>query len=90
MFNFNKKYVLALIKGLLCSLKEMADDMFAQEMLGIGVCFKEFEDNKIYAPISGTISAIFTTKHAIGITGNTGLEVLIHRNRYCKLKWSTF
>jgi len=32
----------------------------------------------IYAPADGTISLIFPTKHAMGITLNSGIELLIH------------
>lgn len=35
-------------------------------------------DNTVLAPVSGTISMIAETKHAIGITTKDGLEVLVH------------
>lgn len=32
----------------------------------------------IYAPIDGVITAVFPSKHAIGLTGENNLELLIH------------
>ena len=36
------------------------------------------EAKEIFAPISGTITSIFPTKHALGIETDNGLEVLVH------------
>ena len=46
-------------------------------MLGDGFAVK-IKGDKIYAPIEGEISVLFPTKHAIAITTNSGLEILIH------------
>ncbi|WP_461213888.1 N-acetylglucosamine-specific PTS transporter subunit IIBC [Lacticaseibacillus sp. GG6-2] len=63
--------------GELIELGSVADDTFAQKMLGDGFAV-EPQDGNIYAPASGTISAVFPTKHAVGITTPAGLELLIH------------
>lgn len=36
------------------------------------------EAKEIFAPISGMITSIFPTKHALGIETDNGLEVLVH------------
>lgn len=36
------------------------------------------ESNIIQSPCSGTVTMLFPTKHAFGITTNEGLEILIH------------
>lgn len=58
-------------------LEEAADPVFADKMMGEGY-FVEPTDGAIFAPVAGKISTIFPTKHAIGITTASGLEVLLH------------
>lgn len=58
-------------------LEEAADPVFADKMMGEGY-FVEPTDGTIFTPVAGKISTIFPTKHAIGITTASGLEVLLH------------
>lgn len=69
--------VLNPVKGEIVELKEVPDATFAEELLGKGFAVVP-EDNKFYAPVSGTVGAVFPTGHAIGITSTTGAELLIH------------
>jgi len=46
-------------------------------MMGDGFAVQP-TDNDVYAPVEGTISSIFETKHAIGILTENGFEVLLH------------
>lgn len=57
-------------------LEEAADPVFADKMMGEGY-FVEPTDGAIFTPVAGKISTIFPTKHAIGITTASGLEVLL-------------
>ena len=69
--------VLAPIDGEVIQLSEMEDEAFSQEALGKGVCIIP-KGNVVTAPISGEVTNLFPTLHAIGITSDEGVEVLIH------------
>ena len=59
------------------ALSELKDAAFASGALGKGVAIEPSE-GKLVSPVSGTISALFPTNHAVGITTEEGAEILIH------------
>lgn len=65
------------MKGEVLDVAKSADPAFASKAMGEGVAINPSE-GVIYAPADGTISLIFPTKHAMGITLNSGVELLIH------------
>ena len=65
------------VNGTQIPLSEVADEIFASEMLGTTVAV-EPADGKIVAPCDGEVSNIFETGHAVCITTETGGELLIH------------
>jgi sugar PTS system EIIA component len=65
------------LTGTVVNLEEVPDPTFAKKMLGDGVAIKPTE-GKVVSPIDGEVVNLFPTKHAIGIQGKSGLEVLIH------------
>ncbi len=67
----------AVAQGSVHPLEEAADPVFAQKMMGEGY-FVEPTDGAIFSPVAGKVSTISPTKHAIGITTDSGLEVLLH------------
>jgi len=79
MFGFGKKKdeVVSVANGNLIPITEVKDDVFSEKMMGDGYAVIP-TDNKIYSPLSGTVSTVFPTGHAIGITTDKGLEVLVH------------
>ena len=69
--------VYAPIKGKAIALEEVNDGVFSAGMLGKGIGIEPAEGRAV-SPVNGTVSVVFDTKHAIGITSDEGIEVLIH------------
>lgn len=69
--------VVSPLKGKVVPLSEVKDKVFASQALGKGVAIDPAE-GVVLAPVDGVITTLFPTLHAIGITADTGLEVLIH------------
>ncbi len=63
--------------GKVVAITEVSDPVFSQKMMGDGFAVQP-TNGTIYAPVAGTISSIFETKHAIGILTPGGAEVLVH------------
>ncbi|HDX9579701.1 TPA: PTS glucose transporter subunit IIA [Bacillus pseudomycoides] len=63
--------------GEVMALSTIKDAAFASGALGKGVAIEPSE-GKLFSPVSGTVSALFPTNHAIGITTDQGAELLIH------------
>ena len=65
------------ISGELVSLIEIKDTAFSKGLLGKGIAIIP-QKGEVVAPVSGTVTTLFPTKHAIGLTTDEGIEVLIH------------
>ena len=71
------KKVYSPLNGECVSITEVNDPTFAEKMLGDGVAIKP-TSGEVYAPFDGTVSLVFSTKHALSLTSNDGIELLIH------------
>lgn len=63
--------------GQVVALEQVEDPVFAQKMMGDGFAVEPANGN-IVSPVTGTVSSIFPTKHALGLVTDSGLEVLVH------------
>lgn len=76
---FKKKGIViaAPMNGKCVSIKEVSDPTFSEEILGKGVAIIP-ADGKVYAPADGTVTTMFPTGHAFGMTTDEGVELLVH------------
>lgn len=65
------------VAGQMVDLKTVNDPVFSSEMMGKGIAIQP-ESNQVYAPVDGTLTIVYETKHAYGIVTDAGAEVLIH------------
>lgn len=65
------------VKGNIVEASVINDETFSSEAMGTTVGIQPVE-GKVYAPFDGTVSMLFPTKHAIGLTSTKGTEILIH------------
>lgn len=65
------------ITGKVLKIENLQDAAFASGVLGKGAAILP-EEGKVFAPVNGTVTALFPTLHAIGIVSEEGAEVLIH------------
>lgn len=75
--NVQNEEVVSPLNGEVIALSEVKDAAFSSGALGHGVAIEPSE-GKLVAPVAGTVSALFPTKHAIGITTDSGADLLIH------------
>ena len=79
MFSFLSKTdkALAPMTGKIIPIEEIPDEVFSGKILGDGLGIIPTDD-EVYAPISGKITQLADTSHAVGIEGDNGLEMLLH------------
>ena len=65
------------VEGKIIPLAQVNDDVFASKMLGDGVAIIPTK-GELYAPIAGTVTMVYNTKHALGMQTVDGTEILFH------------
>lgn len=63
--------------GEIVPLADVDDSVFSAGIIGEGVAIRP-TDGTVRAPIAGVVTVLMDSKHAIGIRGDDGVEVLIH------------
>ncbi|MBR3352065.1 MAG: PTS glucose transporter subunit IIA [Erysipelotrichaceae bacterium] len=71
--------IVAIADGELIDVHSVSDNVFASEMMGKSCAFR-FDKEKVTlcSPVNGTLTVMFPTGHAFGITGNDGVEIIVH------------
>lgn len=72
-----KNMLYAPVSGKYITLKEIADGVFSEGMLGQG-CGIMPESAAVFSPVNGEIVSIADSLHAIGLNSEDGAEILIH------------
>ena len=65
------------LAGNVMSLSQVKDEVFSQRLLGNGIAVDPTV-GKVVAPADGVLTTLFPTHHAVGITTEEGIEILIH------------
>ncbi len=65
------------MSGQCVSMQQVPDEVFSDEILGKGVAI-EPDDGMVYAPCDGVITNVASTYHALCITSENGIEILLH------------
>ncbi len=63
--------------GEVVPLHEVDDEVFASKAMGDGGAIVPVE-GELFSPVNGKVTAVFPTGHAVGITTDSGLEILLH------------
>lgn len=69
--------LLAPLSGVLLALDQVPDPVFASRMIGDGLCIDPTSQT-LCAPLAGVVSNIQDTGHAVSITDDSGVQVLMH------------
>lgn len=73
----DKEIVVSPLAGVLQPVESLPDEAFASGAMGKGIVI-EPSSGILTSPVNGTVTTVFPTGHAIGITSDSGAELLIH------------
>lgn len=75
--DFTSVQIYSPMAGNVKDITTIDDEVFSSGMLGEGVAI-EPTDGQVVSPVDGIVTTVFPTKHAIGVTSDDGVEILIH------------
>lgn len=73
----DKEVISMPIQGKVLPLSEVKDSAFSQGIIGKGLAISP-SLGEVSSPVNGVVTTLFPTHHAIGITSDSGVEILIH------------
>lgn len=65
------------MNGQIVHLEDVNDEVFSSKMMGEGIAILP-ADGKVYAPVSGEVSVMMDSNHAVGLVSDNGAEILVH------------
>ncbi|NWO01196.1 beta-glucoside-specific PTS transporter subunit IIABC [Tetragenococcus halophilus] len=69
--------VYSFVEGNLIPIHEVNDEIFSTEKIGPGIAIRP-TSAEFKSPVTGAITSVFPSKHAIGLKDDNGLEMLLH------------
>lgn len=69
--------LMAPLSGVLIPLDQVPDPVFSNKIVGDGICIDP-TSHILCAPVAGVVSELQSSKHAITITHDSGVQVLLH------------
>jgi len=69
--------VAAPLHGEVLALSEVPDPVFARGLMGAGVAIRP-TNGVLRSPVDGTVTSVARARHAVGITSDEGVDVLLH------------
>ncbi|KHA72812.1 PTS mannose transporter subunit IIC [Pseudomonas chlororaphis] len=69
--------LLAPLSGVLMALEQVPDPVFSGRVIGDGLCIDP-TSSTLHAPLAGVISNVQASGHAVSITDDHGVQVLMH------------
>ena len=69
--------VVSPLTGQVKPLSQATDPVFSSGVMGQGVVI-ESSQGELVSPVNGTVTVLFSTKHAVGIVSEEGVEMLMH------------
>lgn len=71
------KKLTAPVEGEVVALESLEDPVFASKSMGDGIAVRP-SNNVLSAPVDGTVTFVYPTGHAVGITTEEGVELILH------------
>ncbi|AJS58198.1 beta-glucoside-specific PTS transporter subunit IIABC [Paenibacillus sp. IHBB 10380] len=75
--DLKKEYIYSPLTGAALPLSQVNDEAFSSGAMGRGLAVAPTV-GEVVAPMDGTVTSLFPTGHAIGITSEAGTDVLMH------------
>lgn len=65
------------LDGKILSLDKVPDEVFSQKVMGDGFAIEPI-NGEVVSPVNGIVSTVLDSNHAVGITADNGLELIVH------------